>query len=89
MYIYIYSDVIGKEVDRYNGRKGAAINDGLTPYCTYEFRVQAGNELGLGLPSLPSPRYRTLSDKPYKAPDNIGGGGGKIGDLIITWKVNT
>ncbi|XP_073990489.1 contactin isoform X2 [Rhodnius prolixus] len=82
----IVSDVIGKEVDRYNGRKGAAINDGLTPYCTYEFRVQAGNELGLGLPSLPSPRYRTLSDKPYKAPDNIGGGGGKIGDLIITWK---
>uniref|UniRef100_A0A224X5J2 Putative receptor mediating netrin-dependent axon guidance n=1 Tax=Panstrongylus lignarius TaxID=156445 RepID=A0A224X5J2_9HEMI len=82
----IAKDVIGKEVDRYNGRKGAAINDGLTPYCTYEFRVQAGNELGLGLPSLPSPRYRTLSDKPYKTPDNIGGGGGKIGDLIITWK---
>lgn len=41
--------------------------------------------MGLGVPSAPSPRHSTPADKPYIAPKNIGGGGGKIGDLTITW----
>lgn len=57
----------------------------MSPYSTYEFRVSAFNEFGYGLPSSGSPTYSTPSDKPYKAPSNIGGGGGKIGDLTITW----
>lgn len=75
----------GREIDRYNGRKEASVSN-LTPYSQYEFRVQAVNALGIGQPSLPSPKYSTLNDKPYKAPEKISGGGGKIGDLIITWE---
>lgn len=57
----------------------------LNPYTTYEFRVSAANELGYGPPSLPSPKYSTPPDRPSKAPSNVGGGGGKLGDLTITW----
>ncbi|XP_066907076.1 contactin [Halyomorpha halys] len=85
-WVPIAQNIIAKEVDRYNGRKEAQLENVLTPYSLYEFVVQAGNILGLGIPSLPSPKYRTRSDKPYKVPDKISGGGGKIGDLIITWE---
>lgn len=84
--IYInISDITAIEVDRYNGRKEAYLENVLNPYTTYEFRVSAFNELGYSLPSSPSPQYSTSSDKPMKVPFNIGGGGGKIGDLTITW----
>lgn len=51
----------------------------------YEFRILAYNDFGYGLPSAPSGQYSTPAEKPYKAPSNIGGGGGKSGDLTITW----
>ncbi|CAH2071716.1 unnamed protein product, partial [Iphiclides podalirius] len=73
------------EIDRYNGRKRAIINTALMPGSVYEFRVQAVNALGVGKASAPSPQFSTLPDKPYQAPANVGGGGGKIGDLTITW----
>lgn len=73
-----------QEVDRYTGRRSAEV-EGLSPYCSYEFAVAAINNLGIGLRSLPSPSHNTLHDKPFTAPQNVGGGGGKIGDLIITW----
>ncbi|XP_012285560.1 contactin [Orussus abietinus] len=73
------------EVDRYNDRKEAFLENVLNPYTTYEFRIAAFNVLGYGNPSAPSPQYSTPSDKPTKAPSNVGGGGGKIGDLTITW----
>lgn len=47
----------------------------------------AGNDIGFGDESLPSPQVNTPADRPYKAPSNITGGGGKIGDLTIVWKV--
>lgn len=72
------------EVDRYTLRKKGAIQN-LTPWCGYEFSVAAINDLGVGPQSLPSPMFRTHNDVPYIAPKNIGGGGGKIGDLTITW----
>lgn len=73
------------EVDRYNGRKRAIVPVVLHPWSVYEFRVQAINFLGIGKPSAPSPQFSTLADKPYQAPANVGGGGGKIGDLTIAW----
>jgi hypothetical protein len=80
----VNGNVQAREVDRYTGRKSADI-EGLSPYCSYEFAVAAVNNLGAGPQSLPSPSHNTLHDKPYTAPQNVGGGGGKIGDLIITW----
>ncbi|XP_014224129.1 contactin [Trichogramma pretiosum] len=73
------------EIDRYNGRKQVYLENVLKPFTIYEFRVQAGNELGYGPPSMSSPQYSTPPDKPQKAPSNIRGGGGKIGDLTIKW----
>lgn len=77
-------NVSAQDVDRYTSRKRAEV-EGLSPYCSYEFAVAAINHLGLGPQSLPSPSHNTLHDKPFTAPQNIHGGGGKIGDLIITW----
>lgn len=72
------------DFDRATGRKRVEVH-GLTPWSGYEFSVRAANDLGLGVSSLPSPLFSTLSDKPYRPPRNLGGGGGKIGDLTITW----
>lgn len=84
-WVNIAQGLYPKEIDRYIGRKQATVENVLTPWATYEFRVAAWNELGMGPPSAPSPRHSTTSDKPYNAPRNVGGGGGKIGDLTITW----
>lgn len=83
-WVNVSENVIAQEIDRYNGRRRAAVTN-LTPGCGYEFSVVAVNDLGIGIPSLPSPLYNTQKDKPYIAPRNVGGGGGKIGDLTITW----
>lgn len=80
----ISQGVVAHEVDRYTGRKRAEVTN-LTPYCSYEFAVAAVNDLGIGPQSAPSPAHNTLHDLPYIAPRNVGGGGGKIGDLTITW----
>lgn len=67
-----------EETGRYNGRKKATLENVLRPYSAYEFRIQAGNELGYGPPSMASPQYSTPADRPAKAPSNIRGGGGKF-----------
>lgn len=77
--------VRAREIDRYTGRKEAEIEITLIPWSFYEFRVSAWNELGPGPYSAPSPKHQTLKDKPRVPPSNIGGGGGKIGDLTIKW----
>ncbi|XP_063704991.1 contactin-like [Culicoides brevitarsis] len=70
--------------DRFTDRRRATVLN-LTPWSSYEFAVCAVNDLGIGAPSEPSPSYSTKPDKPDIAPRNVGGGGGKIGDLVITW----
>lgn len=71
-------------ISRYTGRKEAEIT-GLTPWSAYEFAVAAVNDLGVGAASAPSPQFKTHTDRPYRAPRKITGGGGKIGDLTIRW----
>jgi len=85
VYIIVLLDITAVEMDRYNGRKEAYLENVLNPYSIYEFRVLAFNEFGYGPPSIPSPQYSTPPDKPTKAPSNISGGGGKVHDLTITW----
>ena len=60
---------------------------GLRPYCWYNLRVRAENELGTSDASLPSESFVTGGTLPDKAPEDVGGGGGKVGDLVITWTV--
>lgn len=84
-WVNVSEDVPAHEIDRYTGRKQAEVT-GLTPWSGYEFSVCAVNDLGIGQPSAPSPLYNTHTDKPYKAPQKVNGGGGKIGDLTMTWK---
>lgn len=84
-WLTISQGVYATEIDRYIGQKEAVIENILTPWSVYEFRVAAWNTWGIGPPSTPSPRHSTPPDKPYIAPYNIGGGGGKIGDLTINW----
>ena len=57
----------------------------LTIFASFQFRVAAYNELGLGEFSDPSPAYNTLSDKPLSPVRNVRGGGGRTGDLTIIW----
>uniref|UniRef100_A0A1B6CPI8 Contactin n=1 Tax=Clastoptera arizonana TaxID=38151 RepID=A0A1B6CPI8_9HEMI len=78
--------VQAKEIDRNNGRKEAILENVLVPWSAYEFRIAAANALGYGMFSSPSPQYNTQPDKPLRAPNGIGGGGGKIGDLTIAWE---
>ncbi|KRT79851.1 Fibronectin domain-containing protein [Oryctes borbonicus] len=73
------------EIDRFTNRKRADVYIPLTPWSTYEFKVAAWNELGMSELSPSSPRQSTPAMPPYKAPSNVGGGGGKKGDLTITW----
>ncbi|XP_075218988.1 contactin [Lycorma delicatula] len=82
----VSEEVIALEVNRYNGRKKAQIENVLVPWSTYEFRVSAANMLGYGIPSAPSPMYNTPPAIPTIAPSKVSGGGGKIGELTITWK---
>lgn len=92
---FICVDVTAYDADRLIGtrlgneanRKEIKVGHVLSPWCTYEFRVKAANEYGYGPPSAPSPQYNTQPARPSKAPENVGGGGGKTNSLTITWDV--
>lgn len=75
-----------KDVDRLTSRKELQLTNTVSPFSTYEFRISAANTLGYGPSSIPSPTFNTRSDRIYIPPANVGGGGGKTGDLTITWK---
>ena len=59
---------------------------GLRPYSAYKLRMRAENELGTSNPSIPSDEFKTLEVKPDLYPQEVGGGGGKVGELVITWR---
>lgn len=81
------SGIITKKINGYNDQKEAFIENILQPWSTYEFKIIAENDFGFSEASLPSPKVNTPADHPYKAPTNITGGNGKIGDLTIVWDV--
>uniref|UniRef100_A0AAY5K0V1 Contactin 1b n=1 Tax=Esox lucius TaxID=8010 RepID=A0AAY5K0V1_ESOLU len=57
----------------------------LYPWMQYEFRVYATNEFGDGEASVPSIKIKTWDAVPVVAPTNVGGYGGKDGELVVTW----
>ncbi|XP_075869502.1 contactin-3 [Nelusetta ayraudi] len=63
----------------------ATVRD-LNPWVDYEFRVVAINSVGVGEPSTPSKHIRTAAAVPKVAPNNVSGGGGARGELVITWE---
>lgn len=58
---------------------------GLSPYAQYEFRAAGINSLGQGVPSKISAICQTDQAPPVEYPANLGGGGGKVGTLNISW----
>ncbi|XP_042239978.1 contactin-like isoform X2 [Homarus americanus] len=77
--------ITAKTIDPNNGRRECQLVDVLSPWASHEFRVQGLNSLGKGQFSAPSPQANTKQDIPFTTPTNLGGGGGKTGDLTITW----
>lgn len=81
----VAENVTAKVIDESNGRMEHQLGDVLSPGASHEFRIQGINTLGLGQFSAPSPQANTRVDRPFTYPNNLGGGGGKTGDLTITW----
>lgn len=81
----VAENITAELIDRKNGRREYQLSDVLSPWASHAFRVQAVNSLGSGQFSAPSPQANTRTDRPFTTPTNLGGGGGKTGDLTITW----
>lgn len=88
-YFFYGAAANSRRVDLFTDRKEVTLEDVVTPYASYEFRIYAVNELGTSSPSENSPQFNVPADVPYVHPQNVSGGGGKIGDLTITWAVRT
>ncbi|XP_060075938.1 contactin-like [Ylistrum balloti] len=59
---------------------------GLKPFNDYFFRIRAVNSYPtLGPPSIASDSYHLNGAAPVVAPRDVGGGGGTVGVLTITW----
>ncbi|KAI4487248.1 hypothetical protein M0804_005397 [Polistes exclamans] len=57
----------------------------MSPWANYTFRVLAWNKIGKSLPSSHSDICTTLSDVPYRNPDNVMGNGTTPQNLVISW----
>ncbi|XP_042308319.1 contactin-6-like isoform X2 [Sceloporus undulatus] len=80
------AEIIVRVPEVINGRTHTATVVDLNPWVEYEFRVVAGNGVGIGEPSTPSELLRTKASIPTVAPANVSGGGGSRSELIITWE---
>ncbi|XP_048781333.2 contactin-like isoform X3 [Ostrea edulis] len=59
---------------------------GLVPFNSYQFRVYARNRFPQpGEYSRPSEYIQLKGDRPVNAVQNVGGGGGSVGVLTISW----
>ncbi|GAB1598555.1 contactincontactin-like [Argonauta hians] len=73
------------EVDSQNSQLSTLIH-GLIPAASYKFRMASINQYGSGEMSHPTSWIKIPADAPRKPPEEVGGGGGKVSTLVITWK---
>nr|BAE94190.1 contactin/TAG-1 cell adhesion molecule [Dugesia japonica] len=59
---------------------------GLPANTNFRLRLFAANSFGLGEPSSQSEVFKTEAIPPQKSPQNVTGGGGKVGTLVIRWE---
>ncbi|KAI8489160.1 Contactin-3 [Branchiostoma belcheri] len=67
------------------GAKLLTLNN-LKPNTEYSFRVMCMNSYGMGEPSFPTTKNRTLPGAPSRAPGNLGYGNGMAGDVLMSWE---
>ncbi|XP_046576744.1 contactin-like [Haliotis rubra] len=77
---------VPETVDEDNPDKRTTKLSSLRPGTGYRFRVLAANMFGHGDPSMASSMYHLPSAAPVVVPMEVGGGGGKVGTLTITWQ---
>lgn len=67
-----------------NGQRTFTVGD-LRPGLLYGFKIRAKNIRGIGPASEASAFYSVAEAPPKKVPEHVGGGGGSVGTLKITW----
>jgi len=58
----------------------------LLPYNYYIFRITSSNKYGESVASLSTLPKRTSASAPIIAPSKVGGGGGFVGQLVVSWE---
>lgn len=79
------SEIPSSKMMLIDNRKTTTIHN-LSPASSYVFRVRAINRYGAGRHSFATDWVIIPSDKPTKAPEEVGGGGGKVQTLTMNWK---
>ncbi|XP_064610241.1 contactin-like isoform X2 [Liolophura sinensis] len=82
----VAKDISFGETLNENDDKSSFVVYGLKPNVGYSFRVLAVNNIGISAPSQPSDEYYTPGAPPNVAPQMVGGGGGSVGLLTMTWE---
>ncbi len=81
-----WTPVLSNFTVRYDPKGEYTVNvTNLAAWSAYQFRVRSANAFGISEPSQASDTCNTNQDIPGAPPRNVSGGGGKIGDLKITW----
>lgn len=80
------SEIPVNKVFLFNNAVKATVIHNLSPASVYKFRIKAINRYGVGRNSFATDWIKMPPDVPTKSPDEVGGGGGKVRTLTITWK---